>query len=37
VNLDEKLPKWPQYECVAAMQERAQQPKPKGPDIKIVR
>jgi uncharacterized protein len=37
VNLDERLPKWPQYECVAAMQERAQQPKPKGPDIKIVR
>jgi uncharacterized protein len=37
VNLDEKLPKWPQYECVAATQERAQQPKPKGPDIKIVR
>jgi uncharacterized protein len=35
VNLDEKLPKWPQYECVAAMQEQAQ-PKPKGPDIKIV-
>src|SRR6266404_3120322 len=33
VNLDEKLPKWPQYECVAAMQEQAQQPKPKGPDI----
>jgi hypothetical protein len=30
------LPKWPQYECVAATQERAQ-PKPKGPDIKIVR
>jgi TRAP-type uncharacterized transport system substrate-binding protein len=37
VNLDEKLPKWPQYECVAATQERAQPTKPKGPDIKIVR
>jgi TRAP transporter TAXI family solute receptor len=36
VNLDEKLPKWPQYECVAATREQPQ-PKPKGPDIKIVR
>jgi TRAP transporter TAXI family solute receptor len=36
VNLDERLPKWPQYECVAAMQEQPQ-PKPKGPNIKIVR
>jgi TRAP transporter TAXI family solute receptor len=36
VNLDERLPKWPQYECVAATQEQPQ-PKPKGPDIKIVR
>jgi uncharacterized protein len=35
VNLDERLPKWPQYECVAATQEQPQ-PKPKGPDIKIV-
>jgi TRAP transporter TAXI family solute receptor len=35
VNLDERLPKWPQYECVAATQEQAQ-PKAKGPDIKIV-
>ena len=36
VNLDERLPKWPQYECVAATQEQPQ-PKPKGPNIKIVR
>ena len=36
VNLDERLPKWPQYECVAATKEQPQ-PKPKGPDIKIVR
>jgi uncharacterized protein len=36
VNLDERLPKWPQYECVAARQEQPQ-PKPKGPNIKIVR
>jgi TRAP transporter TAXI family solute receptor len=36
VNLDERLPKWPQYECVAAPREQPQ-PKPKGPDIKIVR
>jgi TRAP-type uncharacterized transport system substrate-binding protein len=35
VNLDEKLPKWPQYECVAATQEHPQT-KPKGPPIKIV-
>jgi len=34
VKLDEALPKWPQYECVAA----AQQETPKAkPDIKIVR
>jgi len=36
VNLDERLPKWPQYECVAATKEQPQA-KPKGPDIKIVR
>jgi len=36
VNLDERLPKWPQYECVAATQEQPQH-KPKGPNIKIVR
>jgi uncharacterized protein len=35
VNLSERLPKWPQYECVAAMQDNPQ-PKPKGPPIKIV-
>ena len=36
VNLYERLPKWPQYECVAATKEQPQL-KPKGPDIKIVR
>jgi TRAP transporter TAXI family solute receptor len=36
VDLDEKLPKWPQYECVSATQEQPQ-PKPMGPPIKIVR
>jgi uncharacterized protein len=36
VKLDEALPKWPQYECVAATQQPEQQPKSK-PDIKIVR
>ena len=36
VNLDERLPKWPQYECVTASQDQPP-PKPKGPNIKIVR
>lgn len=36
VKLDEALPKWPQYECVAATQQQEQPPKSK-PDIKIVR
>jgi uncharacterized protein len=35
VKLDEALPKWPQYSCVAAT--GAEQPKGAKPDIKIVR
>lgn len=34
VSLDERLPAWPQYECVA---KDGAQPKAKGPEIKIVR
>ena len=34
VKLDESLPRWPQYSCVAATQEAPKGPKP---DIKIVR
>ena len=36
VSLDDRLPKWPQYECVATAPDQPK-PKTKGPDIKIVR
>ncbi len=37
VNLNEALPKWPQYECVASSQAGQGGKMPKVPDIKIVR